>query len=345
MEAVKLPCAGQWLKVRDGDSLGSPLLASWDGPDSSAVEEEEEDQASDAEAEDDVSEASAESVASQATVTPETVSSSSAPAGRVVNKQHSPLRSSASERTDSEKDRDSAWDKDRSESRASSSTSAATLTNTKESCNRRLLRSDLSLTSHPEMEIDYYDYEVNNAGSVPGSYLGMDPAFLEILPKELLPDPGSNTESPEEAHPASTLKRNDNRFNHSNESIKSFRKDRGNIIHPFNFSISDLQNTPRLSRRNRKKKPESPLGIPMRDLSLTRSPVKIHRSKNDDNASTLKRINDNARETEDTDKLKSSDFADIKFADENSDSSNDMKFADDSSPDSNRISDRYNIKV
>lgn len=35
---------------------------------------------------------------------------------------------------------------------------------TKESCNRRLLRSDLSLTSHPEMEIDYYDYEVNNAG-------------------------------------------------------------------------------------------------------------------------------------------------------------------------------------
>lgn len=37
--------------------------------------------------------------------------------------------SCASERTDSEKDRDSMWDKDRSESRASSSISAATLTN------------------------------------------------------------------------------------------------------------------------------------------------------------------------------------------------------------------------
>ncbi|CAH2208367.1 jg21959, partial [Pararge aegeria aegeria] len=85
----------------------------------------------------------------------------------------------------SEKDRDSMWEKDRTDSRASSSISAATLTNgwyspalsgvssarirdnpkhTKESCNRKLLRSDLSLTSHPEMEIDYYDYEVNNAG-------------------------------------------------------------------------------------------------------------------------------------------------------------------------------------
>lgn len=37
MEAVRLPCAGQSLRARDGDSLGSPLLASWDGPDSSAV--------------------------------------------------------------------------------------------------------------------------------------------------------------------------------------------------------------------------------------------------------------------------------------------------------------------
>lgn len=83
----------------------------------------------------------------------------------------------------------------------------------------------------------------------------------------------------------------------------------------------------------------------MKDLTLTRSPVKIHRSKNDDNASTLKRINDTTRETSDTDTLKRSDFADIKFADEYSDSSNDIKFADDSSPDSNRISDRYNVKV
>lgn len=37
--------------------------------------------------------------------------------------------------TNSEKDRDSAWEKDRSESRASSSTSAATLTNVSGSVN------------------------------------------------------------------------------------------------------------------------------------------------------------------------------------------------------------------
>lgn len=67
--------------------------------------------------------------------------------------------------------------------------------------------------------MDYYDYNVVNAGAAPGSYLGMDPAFLvwippldedgEILPEErdqlyseLKPkeyiDPGSNKESPEE---------------------------------------------------------------------------------------------------------------------------------------------------
>lgn len=69
--------------------------------------------------------------------------------------------------------------------------------------------------------MDYYDYNVVNAGAAPGSYLGMDPAFLvwippldesgEILPdvekdyhemEDILPkrhlDPGSNTESPEE---------------------------------------------------------------------------------------------------------------------------------------------------
>lgn len=62
--------------------------------------------------------------------------------------------------------------------------------------------------------MDYYDYNVVNAGAAPGSYLGMDPAFLvwippldedgEILPDddELKPkvyiDPGSNQETPEE---------------------------------------------------------------------------------------------------------------------------------------------------
>jgi hypothetical protein len=66
------------------------------------------------------------------------------------------------------------------------------------------------------MEMDYYDYNVINASAAPGSYLGMDPAFLVWIPpiddgkilsdsenEEILPthsdvDPGSNKESPEE---------------------------------------------------------------------------------------------------------------------------------------------------
>ncbi|KAL4709558.1 hypothetical protein ACJJTC_007289 [Scirpophaga incertulas] len=396
----------------------------------------EEDDSTDVEAElaDNASVVSARSTGSQATITPETVSSSSAPVTR-ANIAASPLRrshtvtvassatvsmtskvslpprtvnsevvtvdisnistsvSSVSERDDScsEKDKDSGWEKDRSESRASSSTSAATLTNgwyspalsgvasakirdnpkyKKESCNRRLLRSDLSLTSHPEMEIDYYDYEVNNAGSVPGSYLGMDPAFLvwippledgdiikeideskapiyeEILPKELRPDPGSNTESPEEKPTSSTLKRNlENKSNKSNESIKSIRKvmDRGSIIHPLNFSISDLQSSPKLNKRNKKIKDDT-VSIQMKELS--RSPVKVHRKENRneyDNSATLKRVNDTVRETH-SDTLRRADLNDIMFADETSDSSNEIKFADDS-PDSNKLVDRYDARV
>lgn len=73
-----------------------------------------------------------------------------------------------------------------------------------------------------DLEMDYYDYNVVNAGAAPGSYLGMDPAFLVWIPPldesgEILPDdeecnshemgdirpkvyidPGSNKESPEE---------------------------------------------------------------------------------------------------------------------------------------------------
>ncbi|XP_068617405.1 uncharacterized protein gogo [Battus philenor] len=292
-----------------------------------------------------------------------------------------------SERADSaaEKDNNSAWEKDRSASRASSSTSAATLTNgwyspalsgvssakirdnpkhTKESCNRKLLKSDLSLTSHPEMEIDYYDYEVNNAGSVPGSYLGMDPAFLvwippiedgdimqeidqsmqlkyeAVVPKVLRPNPGSNSESPEEHQPAGVLGRNsDNRTNRSNESIKSIRKvmDRGNIIHPLNFSISDLQRSPKVNKKNKRKKEEMPVSIAMKELT----PSAPRRDSSEcDNAATLKRVHDTAREKDAT--LRRCDAADLRFADDNSDSSHEIKFADDS-PDSNRLADRYEI--
>uniref|UniRef100_A0A182JMH3 CUB domain-containing protein n=1 Tax=Anopheles atroparvus TaxID=41427 RepID=A0A182JMH3_ANOAO len=61
--------------------------------------------------------------------------------------------------------------------------------NAKESKEKRNLQkllagSDFSLgaPSEQDMELDYYDYNVINAGAAPGSYLGMDPAFLVWIP-------------------------------------------------------------------------------------------------------------------------------------------------------------------
>ena len=65
---------------------------------------------------------------------------------------------------------------------------------TKDRRNReRLLQgpgSEFSL-ANPDMdlELDYYDYNVVNAGAAPGSYLGMDPAFLVWIPPL---DPGES---------------------------------------------------------------------------------------------------------------------------------------------------------
>lgn len=42
--------------------------------------------------------------------------------------------------------------------------------------------SEFSLANPEELEMDYYDYNVTNAGAAPGSYLGMDPAYLVWIP-------------------------------------------------------------------------------------------------------------------------------------------------------------------
>lgn len=42
--------------------------------------------------------------------------------------------------------------------------------------------SEFSLANPEDMEMDYYDYNVINAANVPGSYLGMDPAYLVWIP-------------------------------------------------------------------------------------------------------------------------------------------------------------------
>ncbi|XP_068142913.1 uncharacterized protein gogo [Drosophila tropicalis] len=56
----------------------------------------------------------------------------------------------------------------------------------KEKQNRKKLLarpgSEFSLGNQEELELDYYDYNVINAGAAPGSYLGMDPAYLVWIP-------------------------------------------------------------------------------------------------------------------------------------------------------------------
>ncbi|GJQ74472.1 hypothetical protein Trydic_g21341 [Trypoxylus dichotomus] len=57
--------------------------------------------------------------------------------------------------------------------------------------------SEFSLTGNDvDLEMDYYDYNVVNAGAAPGSYLGMDPAFLVWIPP--LDDTDPKNESPEQ---------------------------------------------------------------------------------------------------------------------------------------------------
>lgn len=79
--------------------------------------------------------------------------------------------------------------------------------------------SQYSISTNEEMEMDYYDYNVVNASAAPGSYLGMDPAYLVwippidetgniisdaendgeiVFPEHSDIDPGSNQESPDE---------------------------------------------------------------------------------------------------------------------------------------------------
>lgn len=48
---------------------------------------------------------------------------------------------------------------------------------------RVMIGSDLSLTGpDTDLEMDYYDYNVHNTSAVPGSYLGMDPAYCVWIP-------------------------------------------------------------------------------------------------------------------------------------------------------------------
>ncbi|KAJ8665365.1 hypothetical protein QAD02_007027 [Eretmocerus hayati] len=59
--------------------------------------------------------------------------------------------------------------------------------------------SEFSLAKDEDLELDYYDYNVVNAAAAPGSYLGMDPAFLVWIPP-FDPDADPDSPPPEEPH-------------------------------------------------------------------------------------------------------------------------------------------------
>lgn len=160
----------------------------------------------------------------------------------------------------------------------------------------------------------------------------------EILPREFLPDPGSNTESPDDLPSSGTLRRSSDK----NDLLMTIKGviDRSSIIQPLNFSASDLQQSPQLPKRNKKTKTQEKDNIPLKNLNLTKSPTKNLNIKSDNDNSTLKRINDNVKEKRDRDSIKSDDMSDLRFADD-SESSSDIKFADDDTPDSNKLHDHF----
>lgn len=87
--------------------------------------------------------------------------------------------------------------------------------------------SEFSLANPEDMEMDYYDYNVINAGAAPGSYLGMDPAYLIYIPP--LDDDGS-------------VHIEDHHFNGSDESDASGSTN--NETEPHYEEISPIYETP-----------------------------------------------------------------------------------------------------
>lgn len=225
------------------------------------------------------------------------------------------------------------------------------VTGGKERKERRNLRlrapvSDLSLTA--DLELDYYDYNVKNSEAATGSYLGMDPAFLVWIPplneneefnhhtyEEILPrvhgNPGSNTESPEDNdHPnlaKPRLKLDDNSSQSSPRVDRKLLLAKNNIVHPLNFSISDLaplKSEPSFDiskMLNPRRDPLKQVSIPMTEFTFD--------NKFQDSVDRSRRQSEE-KETvcEKSPSEKYVDNTDIQFADEDSDSSNDLKNKD-----------------
>ncbi|CAG9864192.1 unnamed protein product [Phyllotreta striolata] len=150
---------------------------------------------------------------------------------------------------------------------------------TKEKKNREKLLagptgSDFSISVHDsDLEMDYYDYNVVNAGAAPGSYLGMDPAFLVWIPPldddgEILSsyehseyhematvreyaDPGSNQESPEVEVLLPTSRKPKGKSLDANEIDNKYISEKQPLVHK-RIDDSDLDGLAKKLRESRK---------------------------------------------------------------------------------------------
>lgn len=133
------------------------------------------------------------------------------------------------------------------------------------------------------MEMDYYDYNVVNAGAAPGSYLGMDPAYLvwipplddleefeDIKPKQYV-DPGSNQESPEEEILIPKIRR---------KSLNEIT-----IVETSLLEKCDSQEIPQTQKR--KKSAEKNIIIKKEDIKIINVPIKVKPSNFDETKTIL----------------------------------------------------------
>lgn len=185
--------------------------------------------------------------------------------------------------------------------------------------------SQYSLSTQEEMEMDYYDYNVINASAAPGSYLGMDPAFLVWIPpiddsgnilsdsenEEILPahsdvDPGSNKESPEEGEAPQIPKKP------PRKSLKSPSSDDVRAISSSSLNPKEILSKINFLQRKVAEKPNESIENFENKLSVLRKP-------------DVKRISAIEKETSEEKSLSDNkiceyyELSDIKFADDEED--------------------------
>ncbi|KAL0276483.1 UNVERIFIED_CONTAM: hypothetical protein PYX00_004046 [Menopon gallinae] len=101
-------------------------------------------------------------------------------------------------------------------------------TKDKRNLEKLLAGSEFSLPGDADLELDYYDYNVQNASAVPESYIGMDPAYLIWIPPYSPVNWEEEKREEEAAESATESKREaEERGNEAKEALIENSSDRG----------------------------------------------------------------------------------------------------------------------